>query len=237
MPSESHSCSSTRIIKARSNDNDDKDDGIACFKCGKKGYKMPDCPNCNAEETNDDDGESNHISRSKPKTSKRSKSEQKPKKKSVTFIQNVGKETKESDYSFFQKAISLTHKDDTRDLQDFILLDNQSTVDAWCNKNLVQDIWKSNETMILRSNGGTITTNTKARVKGYGNVWFNPKYITNVMALKNIKKKYRVTYDSQHGDAFIVHHPDKPNMKFIMHEDGLHYYDMRQAQGCIHGDH
>ena len=46
--------------------------------------------------------------------------------------------------------------------------------------------------------------------------------------MSNIIQKYWVTYDS--GEKmFIVHQEaeDKPNMEFIMHKNGLHYYEPR----------
>ena len=91
------------------------------------------------------------------------------------------------------------------DLKGYVLLDNESTVDAFCNPNLISNIHEVDETMTLRSNGGTIKTSQMAKVKGYGDVWFNKDFITNIICLKNIKKKYRVTYDSKADSAFIVH--------------------------------
>ena len=44
--------------------------------------------------------------------------------------------------------------------------------------------------------------------------------------LKKLKQQYRVTYDSESDDSFIVHRDKGMNdMKFIMHPTGLHYYD------------
>ena len=66
-----------------------------------------------------------------------------------------------------------------------ILLDNQSTVDLFCNKHLVSHTWDVNNTMTVKGNGGLLTTNTKANLCNYGEVWFNPKAITNIFSLKN----------------------------------------------------
>ena len=43
---------------------------------------------------------------------------------------------------------------------------------------------------------------TKAFVKNYGEVWFDTRAITNILSLKNVKNKYRVTYDSESEDVF-----------------------------------
>ena len=79
--------------------------------------------------------------------------------------------------------------------------------------------------MTVLGNGGSITTNQKAHVRNYGDVWFDKRAITNILSLKNVQKRYRVTYDSTFNRALVVHKPEGPDMHFIMHRDGLHYHD------------
>ena len=59
-------------------------------------------------------------------------------------------------------------------------------------------------------------------------IWFGKRAITNIISLSNVIQKYRVTYDSEEK-MFIVHREaeGKPNMEFIMHKSGLHYYNQR----------
>jgi hypothetical protein len=114
-------------------------------------------------------------------------------------------------------------------LKEIILLDSQSTMDLFCNPNLVEEITKTNKKMKLQSNGGTMTVDQKAKMAGYiHDVWFSTNAITNILALRNVTKQYRVTYDST-DQMFVVHreHQNKPNMEFKMHESGLHYFDPR----------
>ena len=69
----------------------------------------------------------------------------------------------------------------------------------------------------------------KAKMAGYHkNIWFSKRSITNIIALSNIIQQYRVNYYSE-DNMFIVHREaeGKPNMEFIMHKSGLHYYDLR----------
>jgi hypothetical protein len=99
-------------------------------------------------------------------------------------------------------------------------------MDLFCNAKLVNNITKSSKTMRLKSNGGTMMVDSKATMSGYkSDVWFSKSAITNIIALSNLIKQYRVTYDSN-NQMFVVHREDqnKPNMEFKMHESGLHYF-------------
>jgi hypothetical protein len=112
-------------------------------------------------------------------------------------------------------------------LRNIILLDSQSTMDLFCNSKLVDVITKASSKMRLKSNDGTMAVTHKATMTGYKHdVWFSEKAITNIIALKNLRQQYQITYDSR-DKKFVVHrdHQHKPNMEFKMHESGLHYYD------------
>ena len=66
--------------------------------------------------------------------------------------------------------------------------------------------------------------NHKATINGYERpVWFRKDAIMNIIALKNIIRQYRVTYDSDES-TFVVHREaeNKNNMEFRMHANGLH---------------
>ena len=72
--------------------------------------------------------------------------------------------------------------------------------------------------------------NHKVTINGYERlVWFSKDAITNIIALKNIIRQYRVTYDSDES-TFVVHRKaaNKKNMEFSMHANGLHCYDPRE---------
>jgi hypothetical protein len=84
--------------------------------------------------------------------------------------------------------------------------------------------------MRLKSNGGTMVVNQKATMEGYNKtVWFSTRAITNIIALHNLIDQYHITYYSDNF-MFVVHRESesKPNMKFKMHNSGLHYYDPRK---------
>ena len=64
--------------------------------------------------------------------------------------------------------------------------------------------------MQLKTNGGTLVTTQKADLPQWGEVWYNENAITNIFSYAEMADKYRITYDSEKEDAFVVHLPDKP---------------------------
>ena len=111
-------------------------------------------------------------------------------------------------------------------LDNTFLLDSQSTTTVICNKKFVSDIRPSTATLRLKSNGGLMKINQQATLKGFeGPVWYSPDAIANILALRDVKRKYKVTYDSDES-MFVVHreHTGKPNMNFVEHESGLHFW-------------
>jgi uncharacterized protein YodC (DUF2158 family) len=91
------------------------------------------------------------------------------------------------------------------DLREVILLDSQSTMDLICNRALVSKTFNASQSMRLKSNGGTMVVTKMAEMAGYHTpVWYSTRAITNILALSNVIKQYRVTYDSDER-KFVVH--------------------------------
>ena len=83
--------------------------------------------------------------------------------------------------------------------------------------------------MSVKGNGGSITTKKIGYLKNYGKVWFDERAITNILCLKNVKHKYRVTYDNSTDGVFTVHKPGQ-QLHFVMHKEGLHYHNTRNRE-------
>ena len=60
----------------------------------------------------------------------------------------------------------------------------------------------------------------------YGKVWYYPDGIANILSFKNAKKKYRITYDNDIADEFIIDNRAGKKMTFGPSEEGLYYHDM-----------
>jgi len=77
-------------------------------------------------------------------------------------------------WSNFQKEYGMVQSAEDN-MKNVILLDIQSTVDYFCNKNLIQEITPSMQTMILQTNSGNKPTSHKAKVPNYCEVWLDFK--------------------------------------------------------------
>ena len=84
-----------------------------------------------------------------------------PKNKSLQFtnVSDTDEENNEevcaSQYNF---AFN-THNSTSDDLRHILLLDNQSTCDIFCSPKLLKNIHSTSNTMSVKGNGGSITTN------------------------------------------------------------------------------
>lgn len=111
-----------------------------------------------------------------------------------------------------------------------LLLDNQSTVNLFCNEHLVKRIWKSSSFMTVMGIRGNLTMYTKAYMEGLGAVWSSKQATANVLLLKTIRKEFKVTYDGSTGSVFTVHKPDGKNVLFRMNQFGLHCHDLTHCE-------
>jgi len=66
---------------------------------------------------------------------------------------------------------------------------------------MVRNIQDTNEVLDLHTNGGMICLTKKCEVPLYGQAWFNPKSITNIIIMSEMVDKYHVTFDSR-NDAY-----------------------------------
>ena len=118
-----------------------------------------------------------------------------------------------------------------KSIRSWILIDNQSSVTIFCNKDMVKNIRKSSDIIEITTNGGPLICNTKCTVPGFGDAWFNEKSVTNILSYAEVVDKFTVTYDSKNEDAFCVTTHDK-SIKLKRSHNKLYFYQPeRNANG------
>ena len=108
---------------------------------------------------------------------------------------------------------------------EWVLLDNQSTMDVFINRRLLKNIRRIDQYMYIHCTAGVTTTNLFGELPGYGTVWFHPDGIANILSLSRVKTKYQITFDSDKNNEFIVHKPDGSTRNFKESSRGLYYHD------------
>jgi Reverse transcriptase (RNA-dependent DNA polymerase)/Zinc knuckle len=115
----------------------------------------------------------------------------------------------------------------------WLLLDNQSTVDVVSNSELLVDIHEGLGSMTIYCNAGSTKTTLVGELPGYGTVWYNPNGIANILSVSRvIDRGYKVTFDSQDRNEFVLEGPSGNKVIFQQSEQGLYYTDMA-TEGSI----
>jgi hypothetical protein len=216
-----------RSEKGNDNHNKNKDDSwqkkATCHHCGEVGHVRPNCPALKDADDKEPDVDKSDATSKDKKTEK--------KKKKTSFAQQAAETDNESEpESQFTNFGFCAATSNRINLREMMLLDNQSTVDLFCNRKLVSRVWRTEDSMTVHGNGGALTTQCKAHIKNYGDGWFHSKALTNILSLKNAGNKYHVTHNSLGDGAFIAHKPNGVDVHFVMHADGLHYHDTKNRQ-------
>ena len=112
--------------------------------------------------------------------------------------------------------------------ENWCLPDNQLTCNAFINRKYLSNIRDDSDGKYLRfhCNVGVTPTKTIGDLPGYYDpVWYNTKVIANILSLGLVQKNHPVTYNSQYGNEFVIHSPQRPTFK--MTKAGIFYHDMR----------
>ena len=110
--------------------------------------------------------------------------------------------------------------------RNWVLLYSQSTADAYSNPDLLVGIHEVKGSLTIHTQAGKAVTKLRGTVPGYGEVWFCPNGIMNILSLANVTKIWSVKFDSTNENQFEVTKNDGKNKRiFKQSEHGLFYYD------------
>ncbi len=192
-----------------------------CRNCLKKGHISAFCPDTKkSASTNVQDGQATHEEAAQQ------------------LLDGSGDDTEEHYADLFlcddqdHRSVSFNLKDGInggRIPKHWVLLDSQSTTDAYSNPELLTDIHEVKGSLTIHTQTGKAVTKLKGTVPGYGQVWFCPDGIANILSLANVAKTMEVKFDSSNGNQFEVTKADGKKRIFTQSEHGLYYYDMRRA--------
>ena len=189
-----------------------------CFKCGAKDYKT--CPCDNLKKKKD-----------KEKETKAESHAQKDEEKTVRF-DDTKLEASFHQIVCYEVELSASvgkfcNREHDISLAGVILMDSGSTIDLIQDKRLLKNISKGTKVCKIKTNGGILTTDMVRTLEGFGEVWYHPEALTNILSLRSIKSKFRVTFDSDDEDCFVVHKPGEFR-KFCATSDGLYVMEVAE---------
>jgi hypothetical protein len=196
--------------------------GMTCRKCLKKGHIGAFCEENKKAETNVQDTQDTHEEASQQLLDGSRLADENEDYYADLFLCD------DQDH----RSVSFQLKDGInggRIPKYWVLLDSQSTTDAYSNPDLLTDIHEVRGSLTIHTQTGKAVTKLKGTVPGYGQVWFCPGGIANILSLANVAKTMEVTFDSSNGNQFEVTKADGKKRIFRQSEHGLYYYDMRTA--------
>ena len=110
------------------------------------------------------------------------------------------------------------------DLLKVIIMDSGSTLHTFANPDFVINIGKAKNGINMATNGGTKRMNVTGEVPEIDEVWFDATNVANILSLNLLRKKYRVTYDSDIKNSFFVHIEDGMIIEFRGTPEGLYAF-------------
>ena len=133
----------------------------------------------------------------------------------------------ESDVNFMSYQEEISHNINNKDhnyLSSDILLDSGSSCSVFNNNQLLENIKDSDTTLRYYTNGEHQNSHKKGYFAGFFYVWYNTMSMLNILSFAEVRKKFRITMDTNKETSMNVHLENNKIMKFKEVSSGLYLY-------------
>ena len=100
-----------------------------------------------------------------------------------------------------------------------------STVSVFKTTGYLKNIRDSASRLKVYTNGGTQMSTMIGDLHNFGEIWYNPKSLANILSLAHMGKTCQATMDTVIENCLIIHRQDGTEMKFQQYKTGLYYFD------------
>ena len=94
-------------------------------------------------------------------------------------------------------------------MKELIISDSDSTDTVFCNPKCISNIQDSDNQFSINTIGGIMKSHQKCDIPYINDVWYNKKYITNIINMKDMTNKYCVTIYPKEELTLLIHMPNK----------------------------
>ena len=172
-------------------------DNVQCFCCGGMGHYASQCPETlkDAQRMLEENAETgtnmlHHATMDNPMNEINEPTTEPMNEMTFTSLELDKVEDHDTSFVFTQDVQNVVTQHSGRLPPEWILLDNQSTVDVFTNRHLLKNIWRSKKDMFTHCTAGVAKTNLIGDLPGYCTVWYHPNGIANILSLSKVKEKY-----------------------------------------------
>ena len=110
------------------------------------------------------------------------------------------------------------------DMKNKVLLDSGSSTSIFCNKKYFQVVREAQTQIRIQMNSGSMIASV-CEIPEVGEAYYSDKGMTNIIGLSQMRRKYRITYDSEKEPAFFSYMKNKI-VKFPETMDRLYALNM-----------
>ena len=210
-------------------------DNIQCFRCCAMGHYASQCPETLEDTQRMQDENTETGTNMLLHTTMDEQTTQTTEEMIFASLNIADMEDNDTSFVFAQDIRNVETQHGGQLPPEWILLDNQPTVDVFTNRHLLKNIRRAKKHMFIHCTAGVAKTNLVGDLPGYGTVWYHPDGIANKLSLSKVKEKYWVTFDSGINNQFIVHRPDGTQRVFQQSSRGLYFLETSLTPQPVNG--